>query len=133
MNTIMQHGMKSRRTCTCRRWWRPLDRHHVPDRSRSAAPTSGQVKTKAEPQADGSFKITGTKIFISAGEHDLAENIIHIVLARLPDAPAGHPRHLAVHRAEVPHQRRRLAGCAQHGDPAVPSSTRWASALPPPA
>ena len=49
----------------------------------------GQMKTKAEPQADGSYKITGTKIFISAGEHDLTENIIHIVLARLPDAPAG--------------------------------------------
>jgi hypothetical protein len=49
----------------------------------------GLVRTKAEPQADGSFKITGTKIFISAGEHDLAENIIHLVLARLPDAPAG--------------------------------------------
>ncbi len=49
----------------------------------------GQVKTKAEPQADGSYSITGTKIFISAGEHDFAENIIHIVLARLPDAPPG--------------------------------------------
>ena len=46
-------------------------------------------KTKAEPQADGTYKISGTKIFISAGEHDLTENIIHIVLARLPDAPAG--------------------------------------------
>ncbi|MFZ5527396.1 MAG: acyl-CoA dehydrogenase C-terminal domain-containing protein [Pseudomonadota bacterium] len=49
----------------------------------------GQVKTKAEPVGDGSYKITGTKIFISAGEHDLSENIIHIVLARLPDAPKG--------------------------------------------
>ena len=49
----------------------------------------GQVKTKAEPQADGTYKITGTKIFISAGEHDMADNIVHIVLARLPDAPAG--------------------------------------------
>ncbi|SFL93377.1 acyl-CoA dehydrogenase C-terminal domain-containing protein [Marinobacter zhejiangensis] len=49
----------------------------------------GQVKTKAEPQADGSYKITGTKIFISSGEHDLTENIVHIVLARLPDAPKG--------------------------------------------
>ncbi|MDP9140572.1 MAG: acyl-CoA dehydrogenase C-terminal domain-containing protein [Pseudomonadota bacterium] len=49
----------------------------------------GQVKAKAEPQADGSYRITGTKIFISAGEHDLTENIVHIVLARLPDAPAG--------------------------------------------
>lgn len=49
----------------------------------------GQIKTKAEPQADGTYKLSGTKIFISAGEHDLSENIIHIVLARLPDAPAG--------------------------------------------
>lgn len=49
----------------------------------------GQVKSKAEANADGSYKISGTKIFISAGEHDLTENIVHIVLARLPDAPAG--------------------------------------------
>ncbi|MDN6320322.1 MAG: acyl-CoA dehydrogenase C-terminal domain-containing protein [Marinobacter sp.] len=49
----------------------------------------GQVKTKAEPQADGTYKVTGTKIFISSGDHDLTENIIHIVLARLPDAPKG--------------------------------------------
>ncbi|MFT7775252.1 acyl-CoA dehydrogenase C-terminal domain-containing protein [Roseateles sp.] len=49
----------------------------------------GLLRTKAEPQADGTYKITGAKIFISAGEHDMAENIIHLVLARLPDAPAG--------------------------------------------
>jgi len=49
----------------------------------------GQVKTKAVPNEDGTYNITGTKIFISAGEHDLAENIIHIVLARLPNAPEG--------------------------------------------
>ena len=49
----------------------------------------GLLKTRAEPGANGSYKITGTKIFISAGDHDLAENIIHLVLARLPDAPAG--------------------------------------------
>ncbi|TVZ39122.1 hypothetical protein P886_3513 [Alteromonadaceae bacterium 2753L.S.0a.02] len=49
----------------------------------------GLLKTRAEPQPDGSYKITGSKIFISAGEHDLAENIVHIVLARLPDAPEG--------------------------------------------
>jgi alkylation response protein AidB-like acyl-CoA dehydrogenase len=49
----------------------------------------GLLRTKAEPQTDGSFKLSGSKIFISAGEHDLAENIIHLVLARLPDAPAG--------------------------------------------
>jgi alkylation response protein AidB-like acyl-CoA dehydrogenase len=49
----------------------------------------GLLRTKAEPQADGSYKLTGQKIFISAGEHDLAENIVHLVLARLPDAPVG--------------------------------------------
>jgi len=49
----------------------------------------GLLKTRAEVGENGSYKITGTKIFISAGEHDLAENIIHLVLARLPDAPAG--------------------------------------------
>lgn len=49
----------------------------------------GLLKTKAEPAADNSYTISGTKIFISAGDHDLTENIVHIVLARLPDAPAG--------------------------------------------
>ena len=49
----------------------------------------GLLRTKAEPNADGSFRISGTKIFISAGDHDMADNIIHIVLARLPDAPSG--------------------------------------------
>ncbi len=49
----------------------------------------GLLRTKAVPQEDGSYKISGSKIFISAGEHDLTTNIIHLVLARLPDAPAG--------------------------------------------
>ncbi|MFV0476768.1 MAG: acyl-CoA dehydrogenase C-terminal domain-containing protein [Parahaliea sp.] len=49
----------------------------------------GLLRTKAEPQADGSYSITGTKIFISAGDHDMTDNIVHIVLARLPDAPEG--------------------------------------------
>lgn len=49
----------------------------------------GILRTKAEPNADGSYSLNGTKIFISAGEHDLVDNIIHIVLARLPDAPKG--------------------------------------------
>ena len=49
----------------------------------------GILKTKAEPNADGSYAISGTKIFISAGEHDMSDNIVHIVLARLPGAPAG--------------------------------------------
>src|SRR5437867_7084401 len=49
----------------------------------------GLLRTKAEPQADGTYRITGQKIFISAGEHDLSDNIVHLVLARLPDAPEG--------------------------------------------
>jgi alkylation response protein AidB-like acyl-CoA dehydrogenase len=49
----------------------------------------GLLRTKAVPQGDGSYRITGTKIFISSGEHDLSENIIHLVLARIEGAPAG--------------------------------------------
>jgi len=49
----------------------------------------GLLRTKAVPQEDGRYRITGTKIFISAGDHDLTENIVHLVLARLPDAPKG--------------------------------------------
>ena len=49
----------------------------------------GMLKCRAEPQEDGTYSLTGTKIFISAGEHDMSENIVHIVLARLPDAPEG--------------------------------------------
>ncbi len=49
----------------------------------------GLLRTRAAPQADGSYRITGTKIFITSGEHDLTENIVHLVLARMPDAPAG--------------------------------------------
>ncbi len=47
------------------------------------------VRTRAEPQADGSYKVSGSKIFISGGEQDLSDNIVHLVLARLPDAPVG--------------------------------------------
>ncbi|HET6546153.1 MAG TPA: acyl-CoA dehydrogenase C-terminal domain-containing protein [Rhodanobacteraceae bacterium] len=49
----------------------------------------GLLKTRAEPLEDGAWRISGTKIFITAGEHDLGQNIVHLVLARLPDAPAG--------------------------------------------
>src|SRR5262249_1361929 len=49
----------------------------------------GLLRTRAVPQDDGSYRITGTKIFISAGDHDLTQNILHLVLARLPDAPPG--------------------------------------------
>ena len=49
----------------------------------------GLLKTRAEPNADGTYAVSGTKIFITAGEHDMTENIVHLVLARLPDAPPG--------------------------------------------
>lgn len=49
----------------------------------------GMLRTRAVPAEDGSFRLTGTKIFITSGEHDLAENIVHLVLARTPDGPAG--------------------------------------------
>jgi len=49
----------------------------------------GLIKTRAVPQADGSYAVSGSKIFISAGEHDMSANIVHLVLAKLPDAPAG--------------------------------------------
>ncbi len=55
----------------------------------------GIIRTKAVPQDDGSYSVTGSKIFITAGDHDLTENIIHLVLAKLPDAPAG-PRGISL-------------------------------------
>lgn len=89
MNTIMQHATEAQKNV----YMPPLVEGRWTGTMCLTEPQCGtdlgQVKTKAEPNADGSYRITGTKIFISAGEHDLAENIIHIVLARLPDAPAG--------------------------------------------
>ena len=55
----------------------------------------GMIRTKAVPQEDDSYLVTGTKIFITGGEHDLTENIVHLVLAKLPDAPAG-PRGISL-------------------------------------
>ena len=62
------------------------------------------VRTRAEPQADGSYKVFGTKIFITYGEHDMAENIVHLVLARAAGAPEG-VKGICFHRAEVPVER----------------------------
>lgn len=89
MNTIMMHGNEQQKQdyllpLTEGRWGGTMcltEAHCGTD--------LGQMKTKAARQADGSYQITGTKIFISSGEHDLTENIVHIVLARLPDAPPG--------------------------------------------
>ncbi len=86
----------------------------------------GLLKTRAEPNADGSYAITGTKIFITAGEHDLTDNIVHLVLAKLPDAPAGAkgislfvtPNSRSIAMATWASVTRCIA---------APSSTRWAS------
>ena len=71
------------------------------------------VRAKAVPQADGSYRIFGNKIFITYGEHDYTDNIVHLVLARTPDAPPGTQGHLALRRAEVPRERRRQPRRAQ--------------------
>src|SRR3546814_2829392 len=89
MNTIMQHASDDLK----KRYMPPLTEGRWTGTMCLTEPQCGtdlgQVKTRAEPQADGSYRITGTKIFISAGEHDLAENTIHVEIGRLPDAPAG--------------------------------------------
>ncbi|MEM1113173.1 MAG: acyl-CoA dehydrogenase C-terminal domain-containing protein [Pseudomonadota bacterium] len=82
----------------------------------------GLLRTKAEPQADGSYAISGTKIFITGGEHDLTENIVHIVLARLPDAPPGNkgislfivPKYLAGADGELSDRNRVFCGSIEH-------------------
>ena len=82
----------------------------------------GMLRTKAEPLDDGSYALTGTKIFISAGEHDLAENIVHIVLARLPDAPEGTkgislfivPKHIPEDDGSVGERNKLQCGSLEH-------------------
>lgn len=89
MNTLAEHGTTEQQTAYLTRlvsgeWTGTMcltESHCGTD--------LGLLKTRAEPNEDGSYAITGQKIFISAGEHDMAENIVHIVLARLPGAPAG--------------------------------------------
>ncbi len=71
------------------------------------------ITTRAEPQPDGTYRLFGRKMWISGGDHELAENIVHLVLARTPGAPARHPRDLAVPRAQVPGRRRRHGRRAQ--------------------
>lgn len=89
MNTILQHGsdeVKQRfmPALTSGRWGGTMCLTEA-----QAGTDLGQLQTKAEPNGDGTYRITGTKIFISSGEHDLTENIVHVVLARLPGAPKG--------------------------------------------
>lgn len=92
----------------------------------------GILRSKAEPCADGAYRITGTKIFISAGEHDLADNIVHLVLARLPDAPPGTKGiSLFVVPKFIPDASGNPGSATASS--AARSSTRWASTAMPPA
>ncbi len=93
----------------------------------------GLIRTKAVPQPDGTYKITGTKIFISAGEHDLADNIVHLVLARIEGAPEGIK---GISLFVVPKFTVNADGTARRSgtaSPAAPSKRRWASTATRPA
>ena len=93
----------------------------------------GLLRTRAEPQDDGSYRITGQKIFISAGDHDLAENIVHLVLARIAGAPAGVK---GISLFIVPKFLVRTptaASATATPSPSASSRRRWASTATPPA
>ena len=72
----------------------------------------GALRTRAEPEGDH-YRISGQKIFTTWGEHDFTDNIVHMVLARTPDAPPRHTGHFVVHRTQIPGQRGRLTRPAQ--------------------
>ncbi len=73
-----------------------------------AGSSLADIVTRAEPQDDGTYRLFGSKMWISGAEHELTENIVNLVLAKIPGGPPGHQGHLAVHRAQVPRRRRRL-------------------------
>ena len=89
MNTIMAHGSEEQKNTYMPKLTQGTWSGTMCLTEAQCGTDLGQVRTKAEPNEDGSYSLTGSKIFISAGEHDLTENIIHIVLARLPNAPKG--------------------------------------------
>ena len=92
-----------------------------------AGSSLADVTTRAEPQPDGTYRLFGNKMWISAGEHELSENIVHLVLAKIPGGPAGREGHLAVHRAQAPRGRTgRWASATTSCSPG--STTRWATA-----
>jgi len=89
MNTVLLHGTEAQKQVYLSKMTEGVWTGTMCLTEPQCGTDLGQVKTKAVLNDDGSYAITGTKIFISAGEHDLTENIVHIVLARLPDAPKG--------------------------------------------
>ncbi len=92
----------------------------------------GLLRTKAVPQGDGSYKISGQKIFISAGEHDMSENIIHLVLARI-EARRKARRAFRSSSCRSSSSRKTARSAPATVSPAARLSTRWASMVTPPA
>jgi len=89
MNTLIEHGSESQKNIYLAKLTHGTWSGTMCLTEAQCGSDLGLIRTRAEPSGDGVYEITGSKIFISAGEHDLTENIIHIVLARLPDAPKG--------------------------------------------
>ncbi|MGB5292898.1 MAG: acyl-CoA dehydrogenase C-terminal domain-containing protein [Lysobacterales bacterium] len=89
MNTLIEHGSEAQKNTYLTKLTQGVWSGTMCLTEAQCGSDLGLIRTRAEPSGDGSYGITGSKIFISAGEHDLAENIIHVVLARLPDAPKG--------------------------------------------
>jgi hypothetical protein len=89
MNTLIEHGSESQKNTYLSKLTQGIWSGTMCLTEAQCGSDLGLIRTKAEPVGDGVYEITGSKIFISAGEHDLTENIIHIVLARLPGAPEG--------------------------------------------
>jgi len=89
MDTLIQHGSESQKELYLPKLTEGVWSGTMCLTEAQCGSDLGRIRTKAEPQDDGTYSITGSKIFISCGDHDLTENIIHIVLARLPDAPKG--------------------------------------------
>ena len=89
MNTLIEHGSEDQKNTYLGKLTAGIWSGTMCLTEAQCGSDLGQIRTRAVPQVDGSYSISGSKIFISAGEHDLTENIIHIVLARVPDAPKG--------------------------------------------
>ncbi|MFT4924697.1 MAG: alkylation response protein AidB-like acyl-CoA dehydrogenase [Phenylobacterium sp.] len=89
MNTILTHGNESQKQTYLTKLTEGIWTGTMCLTEAQCGTDLGQVATKAVPNDDGSYNVTGSKIFISAGDHDFTDNIVHIVLARLPDAPKG--------------------------------------------
>ncbi len=89
MNTLIEHGSEEQKKTYLGKLTQGVWSGTMCLTEAQCGTDLGLIRTKAVPTDDGAYEITGSKIFITAGEHDLTENIIHIVLARLPDSPKG--------------------------------------------